>query len=195
MQNLKEQYPKKLEQAIIAALALVLLLFLAYPSVKVESYEGIKKQELIQVEIIPETHQDKPIPPPKRPAVPIVSRDAPPGATITPTVFDSIIPPPPPPPAPPDTFVAYDTEPKIIKLFKPVYPEIARRAGIEGIVFLNIQIDEKGNVINAKVLKGLGAGCDEAAIAAAFQCKFKPAMQRDKPVKVWISYSVRFRLK
>ena len=82
MRNLKEQYPKKLEQAIIAALALVLLLFLAYPSVKVKSYEGIKKQELIQVEIIPEIHQKKAVPPPKRPSVPLVSRNAPPGRKV-----------------------------------------------------------------------------------------------------------------
>jgi len=195
MQNLKEQYPKKLEQAIIAALALVLLLFLAYPSVKVESYETLKKQELTQVEIIPEIQQKRVVSPTVRPAVPVESEDAPPEATIPPTVLDSIKPLPLPPPAPPDTFVAYDTEPKLIKLFKPIYPEIARQAGVEGMVILKIQIDEEGKVVNAIVLQGLGAGCDEAAIAAAMQCRFTPAMQRDKPVKVWISYPVRFRLR
>lgn len=43
------------------------------------------------------------------------------------------------------------------------YPEIAQRAGIEGIVKLFVEISEKGKVENAKVVKGIGAGCDEAS--------------------------------
>ena len=197
--NLRAQYPGAMEKATTAALALFLLLLLAYPSVKIKPYERIKKQEIIQVEDVPETRQEKVAPPPARPSIPVEteSEEVPEDITIEETDLDLTQPPPPPPPPAPEQteFVAYDEAPQLIRLVKPVYPEIARKAGVEGMVILKIQVDEKGNVVNAKLLRSLGAGCDEAAIAAAMQCKFKPAMQRDKPVKVWISYPVRFILK
>ena len=43
------------------------------------------------------------------------------------------------------------------------YPEIAKRAGIEGKVFILAYIDENGNVAHTKIIKGIGAGCDEMA--------------------------------
>ncbi len=197
--NLRAQYSRAMEKSVTAALALFLLLFLAYPSVKVNPYERMKKQEIIEVENIPETHQQKIAPPPARPSIPVESEseEVPEDVTIGETDLDLTQPPPPPPPPAPEQteFVAYDQAPQLTRLVKPIYPEIARKAGVEGTVILKIQVDEKGNVVNVKVLKGLGAGLDEAAIAAAMQCKFKPAMQRDKPVKVWVSYPVRFILK
>jgi len=197
--NLRAQYSRAMEKSVTAALALFLLLFLAYPSVKVNPYERMKKQEIIEVENIPETHQQKIAPPTARPSIPVESEseEVPEDVTIGETDLDLTQPPPPPPPPAPEQteFVAYDQAPQLTRLVKPIYPEIARKAGVEGTVILKIQVDEKGNVVNVKVLKGLGAGLDEAAIAAAMQCKFKPAMQRDKPVKVWVSYPVRFILK
>jgi len=57
-------------------------------------------------------------------------------------------------------------------------------------------VDEKGNTVKTQVLKSDGTklGFEEAASRALMQMKWKPAMQRDKPVKVWISVPVRFRL-
>ena len=54
------------------------------------------------------------------------------------------------------------------------YPEIAKRAGIEGRVYVLAFIDETGNVTDAKIIKGIGAGCDETAIDAIKQTKFTP---------------------
>lgn len=197
--NLRAQYPRAMEKSVTVALALFLLVFLAYPSVKVTPYERMKKQEIIEVENIPETHQKKVAPPPARPSIPVESEseEVPEDVTIEETDLDLTQPPPPPPPPAPEQmeFVPYDKAPQVIKLVRPIYPEIARKAGVEGTVILKIQVDEKGNVVDAKVLKSLGAGLDEAAIAAAMQCKFTPAMQRDKSVKVWVSYPVRFVLK
>ena len=77
-----------------------------------------------------------------------------------------------------------------------VYPEAARRAGIEGTVILHVLIDENGNVADTWVLKSLGnSDCDEAAVAAIKKTKWKPAMQNGKPVKVRISVPVIFRLR
>jgi len=98
-------------------------------------------------------------------------------------------------------FVAYDEAPAPIGGFAAiqsnlVYPEIARKAGVEGRVYVNVLIDEKGNVIDTRILKSLGNnGCDEAAVAAIKSVKWKPAKQRDKPVKVWVGIPVVFKLK
>ncbi|HDL79000.1 MAG TPA: energy transducer TonB, partial [Bacteroidetes bacterium] len=96
---------------------------------------------------------------------------------------------------------AYDQAPEPIGGFIAIqknlkYPEIARKAGVEGTVIIQVLIDEKGRVIKTKVLKSLGNnGCDQAAIAAIVKTRWKPAMQRDKPVKVWVSIPVIFKLK
>lgn len=194
------QYKKVKVRASVVVLEVVLLVFLAYPTLTVKSsYEKTKVQDPLIVEAVPETHQEKKIVrPPERPSVPVEDETGEVSDTVTipPTVGPWVRRPfKPQPPSEPSEFVAYDTVAVLIKLVQPIYPEIARKAGIEGMVILKIQIDETGKVVDAKVLQSLGAGCDEAAIAAAMRCKFKPAMQRDKPVKVWMSYPVRFRLK
>lgn len=74
------------------------------------------------------------------------------------------------------------------------YPEIARRAGIEGKVYILAYIDENGNVTKTTVLKGIGGGCDEAAINAIKKVKFIPGRQGGKPVKVQVSIPVIFKL-
>lgn len=77
---------------------------------------------------------------------------------------------------------------------KIVYPEIAKRAGIEGKVYVLAFIDENGDVVSTKILKGIGAGCDEAALYAVKQTKFKPGRQRGTPVKTQVSIPIVFKL-
>jgi len=77
---------------------------------------------------------------------------------------------------------------------KIVYPEIAKRAGVEGKVYVLAFVDETGTVTKAQVLKGIGAGCDEAALDAVLKTKFKPGKQRGKPVKVQVSIPIIFKL-
>ena len=74
------------------------------------------------------------------------------------------------------------------------YPEIAKRAGVEGKVYVLAFVDERGTVTNAKIIKGIGAGCDEAAIDAVLQTRFKPGKQRGTPVKVQVSIPIVFKL-
>jgi protein TonB len=77
-----------------------------------------------------------------------------------------------------------------------VYPEIARKAGVEGTVQVRVLISPKGEIIKIELIKSLGNnGCDEAAIKAIKSVKWNPAYQRDQPVQVWLSVSVRFKLK
>lgn len=75
------------------------------------------------------------------------------------------------------------------------YPEIAKRAGIEGKIFVKVYIDEKGNVEKSEIIKGIGAGLDEAAIYAISQTKFNPGILKDIPVKVVMVIPIVFKIK
>ena len=75
-----------------------------------------------------------------------------------------------------------------------IYPEIARRAGIQGRVYIQAFINENGDVVRTNILKGIGGGCDEAAVAALKKVKFKPGIQNGMPVKVQITVPVIFKL-
>ena len=75
------------------------------------------------------------------------------------------------------------------------YPSQARRMGIEGKVFMSFVIDRDGNITNVKVTRGIGAGCDEAAIKAVQSApKWNPGKQRGIPVKVSMSLPITFKL-
>jgi len=77
---------------------------------------------------------------------------------------------------------------------KITYPEIAKRAGVEGKVFIRAYVDETGTVVHAEVVKGIGGGCDEAALDAIMNTKFTPGKQRGKPIKVQVTVPVLFKL-
>lgn len=77
---------------------------------------------------------------------------------------------------------------------KIVYPEQAKNEGIEGKVFVTAFINEKGTVDHVKLLKGIGYGCDKAAINAVTRTKFTPGKLSGKPVKVQISIPIVFKL-
>jgi TonB family protein len=74
------------------------------------------------------------------------------------------------------------------------YPIEAKNAGLEGRVYVKAYIDEEGNVAKSEIIRGIGGGCDEAALYAVNQVKFTPGKQRGKPVKVQISIPILFKL-
>jgi len=75
------------------------------------------------------------------------------------------------------------------------YPELAKKAGIEGRVFIQFVVDKNGHVTDPVVVRGIGGGCDEEAVRAVSQAKFKPGKQRNEVVKVKMSLPVTFKLK
>ena len=82
------------------------------------------------------------------------------------------------------------------EIYKKIeYPEMAKKAGVEGKVYLLVYINENGGVDDVKVLKGIGAGCDEAAENGIKQVKFTPGKNKGVPVKVKLSLPVIFKLK
>ena len=97
----------------------------------------------------------------------------------------------------PDSFVDYDEAPLTVIEVLPVYPEVARRAGIEGVVSINVLIGRDGGVRDVRVVmpSGANAGFEEAAIKAAWQTTWKPAISNGEPVAVWVIYKIVFKLK
>lgn len=204
--NLKLKYKKVLELGMLGSLFALVLLFQFLRVIDLEAVETETKEIQIEVADIPPTEQFKRPPPPPKPSIPIPSEseDIPEDLTIEATTLDlSDIPPPPPPPEEDGDmiFVPYDEPPSPIGGFGSIqkalkYPEIARKAGIEGRVIIQVLVSEKGKVIKTRIIKSLGhSGCDEAAVKAIRGVKWKPALQRDKPVKVWVAIPVIFRLK
>jgi len=101
--------------------------------------------------------------------------------------------------AAPTFFVAVEEMPEPIGGIQAIqekitYPEIAKRAGVEGKVYVLAFVDENGDVKKAQIIKGIGAGCDEAALDAVLKTKFKPGKQRGKPVNVQVSIPIVFKL-
>jgi protein TonB len=76
------------------------------------------------------------------------------------------------------------------------YPQIAKEAGISGIVYVTFVVDSNGNITEVQVLRGIGGGCDEEATRVVKNMpKWQPGKQRGKPVKVRYNLPIRFSLK
>ena len=84
--------------------------------------------------------------------------------------------------------------PKLIDMVEPVYPDKARKKGIEGTVILECTVDEKGKVIDAKILRSI-PGLDQAAIDAVRKWTYEPVVVNGKPSKIIFTATVSFRLK
>lgn len=75
------------------------------------------------------------------------------------------------------------------------YPPEAKEKGIQGRVFVNFVIDTDGSVSDAKVLKGIGGGCDEEAVrVVSAMSNWKPGRQRGEAVKVSYNLPIKFVL-
>lgn len=76
----------------------------------------------------------------------------------------------------------------------PVYTDEARSLKLEGEVLLEVQFSAAGQLHVNRVVRGLGHGLDEAAIAAANKMRFKPAMRNGQPVDSTAIVHVVFQL-
>jgi protein TonB len=86
------------------------------------------------------------------------------------------------------------SEPLIISKHDPAYTELARTDMVEGTVMVSLVVDEHGVPQHVRLARGLGDGLDEKAIEAVKQDRFKPAMENDKPVAVFMYLPVDFKL-
>ncbi|MBI3220245.1 MAG: energy transducer TonB [Bacteroidetes bacterium] len=75
------------------------------------------------------------------------------------------------------------------------YPPQARRLGVEGKVLLQFVVDKNGNISDVKVMKGIGAGCDEEAVRVMQKAPaWAPGKQRGKAVKQRCIVPISFKL-
>lgn len=95
--------------------------------------------------------------------------------------------------APPD-FVPVEKYPVPIKIVQPEYPEMARRAGLEGTVQVKCWVDKEGKVKKVVLLKAEPEIFAQPAIDAAYKWVFTPAIMNNGPVSVWTSVPFRFKL-
>jgi periplasmic protein TonB len=211
--DLRNNYSVHLQLGMILTLTLFIVLFRAELNLNHDISFDTPEQELIEIEEIMQTEQVTKPPPPPRPPVPVEvpndeiidDLDLNLDASLD---LDMALDLPPPPSDKvmtaidddePDFYLIVEEDPELIGGLEGLqrsirYPEIARKAGIEGSVFIQFVVDEKGNVIDPVVTRGIGGGCNEAALEAVRKAKFKPGMQRGKPVKVQYNLPVRFRL-
>ncbi len=89
----------------------------------------------------------------------------------------------------------YEKKPKPLSIPAPKYPESARRAGIEGDVIIKVLVDVDGSILDARIFLSSGfEELDNAALEASMKAKFEPATQLGRPVKVWVSIPIKFKL-
>ena len=94
----------------------------------------------------------------------------------------------------PDDFVPVDQPPEMTRQAVPVYPDSCLLLGVSDCVWVKALVDTKGNVRDARIAKPCAVKCglEEAALNAARENKFKPALADGKPVAVWVTIRVEF---
>jgi protein TonB len=205
--DLKRSYTVYLEAGLIIALVIMLTAVKLNLETEPPTVVQLDEQEVVEMEEIVQTKQIETPPPPPRPPVPV---EVPNDEIIEDEMIDldaeldmdapmDLPPPPEQEETEEDFFVVVEEMPKLIggmaKLQASVrYPEMARRAGIEGRVTVQFIVNEQGKVENARVVRGIGGGCDEEALKAVQQAEFEPGMQRGRPVRVQYALSINFRL-
>jgi protein TonB len=85
--------------------------------------------------------------------------------------------------------------PVLIQRVQPEYPGVARQARIEGVVVLRAIISRTGDVEVKEVLKALHPILDREAIRAVNQWKYNPARVGNRPVSVWFTVTVSYKLR
>ena len=210
----RRRYRITMQVGVILSLSVLIGLVNApIESREVEPEAGVT-QAMITIVDVPLTIQKKEPPVPPRPLVPVevandellefdeLNIDHPVDILLTVPAN------PPTPPADADAEASDSSEPffSVEEMPAPIggmaalhkairYPDLARRAQVEGTVTISFVVDEKGDVSEATVVKGIGAGCDEEALRAVLATKFSPGRQRGNAVRVRMSLPVRFRLR
>lgn len=208
--NLHQHYNINLQIGFIAALIIMIAMFRVNLNFSSDFEITVTEQEVIAMEEVIRTEQQLTPPPPPRPPAP----EPVPDDEIVEDMFYNLdtemdldapldLPPPPPPEEEeeeePEVFIIVQDMPELIGGMDAIYqnlryPEIARQAGIEGRVVVRFVIDEEGRVTNPEIIRGIGGGCNEAAIAAVQQVRFTPGRQRGRAVKVQYTIPIVFRL-
>jgi len=97
----------------------------------------------------------------------------------------------------PPGFEPYEDPPVPIGGINPVYPDFAKRAGVQGTVVLEVEVYKDGRVGNVEVQRSVQSGpggLDEAAIAAVKAARFQPGKMNGNPVNTLVILPLEFRI-
>ena len=211
--DLRRQYPIYIQLGLAGSLVFLIAAFRVDYQPQSDPAFTVDDQPSITMIDIPQTEHIKKLPPPPRPPLPVERPD---DEVLDDVDFKldvaldletemEIL-------APPDLFEEEEEEarsepfitveemPELIGGLAAVqrlitYPEIAKKAGVEGRVFVQFIVDVNGNVVDPVVTRGIGAGCDEEAVRAIRQARFTPGKQRGQAVPVKMSLPITFRLR
>jgi len=207
--NLKNYYTIFFQIGLIVTMSAMLVAFKVNWQSDGDNKVQVQEQEVVKMEEVVQTQQTKTPPPPPRPPVPV---EVPNDEVIEDEVLDldaeinldNPLDVPPPPQEveenqEDEVFIIVENKPELIGGLaslqqKVQYPKIAQQAGIEGRVVVQFVVDEKGNVVNPKIVRGIGGGCDEEALRVIKQAEFRPGTQRGRPVKVQYTLPINFQL-
>ena len=207
--DLRKLYYRTFEVSLILSLAVIVAAFkFSPPAAKIESVKT-DPQEIIKIEDIINTVQKPDIPPPpKTPEIVVTSADIDSDDINLGDIDDPWpVKLPDNPPTKPkidlsdeNIFEVVEEMPSPVGGLKAIqekvhYTEIAKRIELEGTVYIQAKINKNGDVVNAIILKGLGAGLDEEALHAVKLTKFEPGKQRGRPVNVKMTIPIKFVLK
>ncbi|NNE47702.1 MAG: energy transducer TonB [Rhodothermales bacterium] len=205
-------YGIRLQVTYVVALLLMIVAFRAPVSQDSEFQVTLAEQELVELEEIVQTAQITKPPPPPRPPVPVEvaddelldDDDLVLDASLD--IAEALDVPPPPPAAEEEEeedldeiFVAVEQMPEIVGGLRYLqslvdYPELARKAQMEGTVVVRIVVNLDGTPSDPNVLQSAGGILDKAAIEAVMKLEFKPGRQRNRPVRTMMAIPVKFQL-
>jgi TonB family protein len=94
----------------------------------------------------------------------------------------------------PNIDIPFVSEPIIIKRIEPVYPELARRSNIEGLVVVRILVSKQGNVRGAIIMKTDNDIFNRSVLESVIQWEFSPAMSKNGPIELWLVIHCKFTL-
>jgi periplasmic protein TonB len=203
------RYKLVIELSTILSLTIMILAFKFFPNIESKKIIPEGSQELFKVEDIAQTVNENIPPPPPRPSIVIAApeQDVLEDVEINNTEIDLSQQLSAPPPRQENKVIEKETVyfAVVEDMPQPIggteaiqskikYPEIARRAGIVGTVYVLAYLNEKGEVVKTEIVKGIGGGCDEEAARAVQETMFIPGKQRGKPVKVKVMVPVKFQL-
>ena len=198
-QNFKQQYGRTLAWSTAGALTALVLLVLLMPEFNPTPYSLPEVREMIiedmQVIVPPMDPPDVAPPSRVREVMPVPNDD--PGAVES---IDDIVLVPFPDIEPvydpyDDTgFVAASQKPRLVQGAAAEYPEMARLAGLQGLVMVKVLVETDGRVKAVEVLKGIHPLIDRPAVAAARRLVFEPGTQRGIAVPCWVAVPFRFTL-
>lgn len=213
-------YPVRMAWAVVASLLLAIAAFRWWPAPATDSGPVVfdtRARDVISVEEIQPTRQQQNRPPPPAPVPPVVVPDDVDLPDVELELTDAM---PvdlpvenarPGIPAPPSSGrVQPDAGPRPVRIVEPEYTEEARRRKIRAEVLVEVLVNVRGRVAEARIterwiVKGdeesdrervaaLGYGLEEAVVSAAREWMFRPARQEGRPVESWTTLTFTFGL-